>query len=191
MNSIIRLAMLLAVVFTTTGALLTGSPTEGSMVRYTARDQVSSWTGEAPVQSLELRFEDTDLSGVMMIVRVDPAAFRTSNFLRDSQARRAVFEVDRFPSIVFEGHMIMGEMLTLPFGAIRQLQFSGNLSLHGVTKPLTVEVMLMRQGDRVNAQGEFEVLLSDFEMTRPRFLTLVTEDVIQIEFDLMIEVGPE
>ena len=191
MHSFIRLAALVAVLLTLTGARLIGSPAEGSVIRYTARDQVSSWTGEAPVQALEIHFKDTDISEIELTVQVDPAEFRSGNGVRDGQARREVFEVDRFPAIVFEGDAVAGDRLTLPFGGERQLQVSGELSLHGITRPLTVEVMLQRQGDLVTVQGGFEVLLSDFEMSRPRFLALVTDDAVQVEFDLVIEVTPE
>lgn len=155
-----------------------------SVVAYHASDGRDRWSGRAPISSLQLTFDETRLSRTRLVVVVEPAQFNSGNFIRDANARRAVFNTDTYPTITFTATAISADPDTLPSGATRQLLVRGTLAMHGVERGLELPVTVSRDGNRFRASGEFSVLLSDFGMTRPRFFTLVVDDLVRVSFEV-------
>lgn len=155
-----------------------------SYLEYQISDGQGIITGRAPVESLSLHFDDKEQGNFVLEVVLDPARFDSGNFLRDTNARRTVFETDSYPLISFRGTAIEVSPATLPAGATRETQVTGKLEMHGVTHEVTVPVTVARSadGDVFTATGSFSVLLSDYDMKRPRFLWVRVADEVAISF---------
>lgn len=169
------------------GDLLRAQMQEQSRVRYHASDPRDAWTGTAPIEALELRFDVADLRRLRLRVEVPAGAFDSGNFIRDANARRALFEAARFPWIVFEAERAQaadGVPADLPDGASRELTLEGMLTLHGVTRPLSPSVRVTRRGDLLTAETSFDVRLSDFDMRRPSLLGVVVDDLVRVEVEI-------
>jgi polyisoprenoid-binding protein YceI len=70
-------------------------------------------------------------------VEIDAASIDTRNERRDNHLRSAdFFEVEKFPTLVFESTKVVkkGE---------NELAVDGNLTMHGVTKPVTLAVTFL------------------------------------------------
>lgn len=155
-----------------------------STVEYEIRDGSGVIVGRAPLASLELRFDDADVRDASLQVALDPARFSTGNIFRDTNARRTVFEVSEFPTIAFAGLSVAADPADLPEGSSRTLIVRGRLRLHGVEHELEVPLEVTRTAGHLSASGSFEVLLSDYGMTRPSFLFLVVEDRVVIHLQI-------
>ena len=155
-----------------------------SAVVYEASDERESWQGEAPVERLTLRFDDENVREGMLEIAVEPGRFSSGNLIRDANARRAVFETSEYPEAVFRSERIESHYETLPDGATREMRVVGVLTMHGVSKPVRVPVTVTRKGDTLLATGTFEVLLSDYEMTRPSFLGNTVDDAVRVAFEI-------
>lgn len=162
----------------------------GSVVEYEIRDGISVIVGTAPVAWLELRFDDDDVRGASLLVRVDAARFDSGNPLRDSNARRTVFDTDEFPTISFELLGVDAEPVDLPEGATRILTVRGRLTLHGVEREVEVPLEVTRAAGRLSVVGGFELLLSEYAMTRPRVLFLLVDDRVVVRVRIDAELTP-
>ena len=162
-----------------------------SAIQYRATEGRGAVLGTAPLSSVELIFDDSDLRRATLIREVDPTEFRSGNIFRDSDIPNRVFEVDLFPRIRFETIRIEAEVFDLPDGGSRMFTAVGTLTMHGVERVIGVPVEVMRKGAMVTASGSFEVLLSDYEMKRPRFLFVVVADAIEVEFRVVVGIGRE
>lgn len=155
-----------------------------SYLEYQISDGRGIITGRAPIESFTLQFDDTGGGDVVLEVILDPARFDSGSFLRDTNARRTVFDTDLYPLISFSGTDVEVATANLPPGATREAQVTGTLEMHGVTHEVTVPVTVARSadGDVFTATGSFSVLLSDYDMKRPSFLWIRVDDEVAISF---------
>jgi polyisoprenoid-binding protein YceI len=63
----------------------------------------------------------------------------------------------------------------------------GELTLHGTTKQVTVEVTAQRSGDSFEVSGSIPVTFADYDIPNPSFGAVTTEDNGEIEFLLTVD----
>lgn len=95
-----------------------------------------------------------------------------------------VLDVSAFPAIVFASREI--EVLGQTDGRLR-LRITGDLTLHGVTRPRTSEVAVDVVADRLTATGTFRVVQSEFgiEPVTAGAGTVRVRDEVDVRFTLV------
>ena len=176
------LALLALALLAPARAQVTAALEPGSTVTYRAADPRGSFEGRAPVEGLELRFDPAAPQDARLRVVVRPERFDSGIFIRDVNAQRTVFETGTYPEASFVLRRAEGP--ALPEAGSVRLALSGDLTLHGVTRAITTEVLLEREGERVRASGSFELRLSDYGVRRPSFLFWTVDDRVAISFAL-------
>jgi len=79
----------------------------------------------------------------------------------DKELREIVLQPDQYPDIVFRSTSITGK----PAGANQyDLRIAGDLTLHGVTRQITIPTKVTVTGNDLRAQGEFSVNRDDFKV---------------------------
>ena len=116
-------------------------------------------------------------------VIVRPDDFDAGNWLLNRNGRRMVFESKKYPEIVFNSTLTFLEELIQD--EVLKTDVTGNLSMYGVDKEITVTVELEQKENQLTATGEFSVLLSDFSMTRPKAFGHVVDDEVIINFNVI------
>jgi polyisoprenoid-binding protein YceI len=92
--------------------------------------------GELGPISGELELDPADLSRATVRASIDATAIDTRNKDRDTHLKSADFlEVDRFPTIDFRSTAVRVKTAA-------ELEVDGDLTIHGVTRPVTLEVEL-------------------------------------------------
>lgn len=71
-----------------------------------------------------------------------------------------VLETAKYPEITFESTDVQGNLAN---GQI-EVKIGGNLSLHGVTRRIVIPARVTINGDKLRAQGEFEINRKDFNV---------------------------
>jgi polyisoprenoid-binding protein YceI len=78
-----------------------------------------------------------------------------------------ILETSQFPDATFE----LTKPITLPSdgadGKEMTVTATGNLTLHGVTKPVTTEITARRTGNTIEASGAIPIKFSDYEINDP------------------------
>ena len=93
--------------------------------------------------------------------------------MRDQRVQQAL-ETSRYPTATFTITTASGYNPAIAEGQAQTLQLSGNLQLHGVTKPVTWEVKAFRQGNVISSLATATVKFSDFNITPPTFQGLLS-----------------
>jgi polyisoprenoid-binding protein YceI len=108
---------------------------------------------------------------------------------RDSQFQGRIMETASYPTATFE----LAEPITLESlpadGSAVTASASGELTLHGTTRQVTVELTVQRSGDGVQASGSIPVTFADYGIASPSFGPVTTEDSGEIEFLLAFTRG--
>jgi polyisoprenoid-binding protein YceI len=114
---------------------------------------------------------------------IDLSTLTSDESRRDERIRSIGIESDRFPKATFA----LTEPLKLDATKVKA---TGDLTLHGVTKNVTIPLEVRQSGATVEAVGSLTFPWGDFGMTAPSVAGFVNvEDEATLEFDLKLTQG--
>jgi polyisoprenoid-binding protein YceI len=79
----------------------------------------------------------------------------------NKELREIVLQPNQYPEIVFRSTNVTGKA-TAPNQY--DLKITGDLTLHGVTRPITIPTQVTVTGNELRAQGEFSINRVDFKV---------------------------
>jgi polyisoprenoid-binding protein YceI len=118
---------------------------------------------------------------------VDVASITSDEDRRDNQFRGRIMSADEFPTATF--------VLTQPIelgveptdGVEVQSSATGELTLRGVTNPVTFDVTAKQDNGLIGVQGAIPVLFEDYGIANPSGSGITTEDNGLVEFVLVFQ----
>lgn len=148
----------------------------GTEVTVTGRtDQVE---GSATVDGLTLT--DAEFT-------VDVASIATDRSQRDAYFRDSALRTDEHPSASFT----LSEPVTADeaptSGEVSEQELTGELTIAGVTKPVTATAQFRTDGTTVNLAGSIEITFEDFGVQAPSLGFVTVEPTGFVEFDLTLQ----
>lgn len=136
----------------------------------------------------------SDVTGTMTIaddqiesatVNADLKNLKSDREPRDTYLHGNALETDTFPTAKFE----LTEPAPLPAkvtaGKVVRVPVTGDLTLHGETKPVTTTLEGRWTGDRIDVVGQIPVLFSTYGIAQPKSAIVDTEDHGQLELKLV------
>ncbi|MEW5990575.1 MAG: YceI family protein [Chloroflexota bacterium] len=178
---------------TATAAELAGTWTvaDGSVVGYRVREQlggISALTDAVGRTSAVTGTATLDAGGETLTVteaafEADLTQLESDEGRRDNRIRTIGLESDTFPTATFvlaESIEVSAEALT---GQTVDVTLTGNLTIHGVTKRVSIPGQARLNGDLIEVVGSLTFPFSDFGMTPPDVAGFV-----QVEDDATLEV---
>jgi polyisoprenoid-binding protein YceI len=123
-------------------------------------------------------------------VTVDMTTLASDDDRRDNSLRERGLQTDQFPTATFT--------LTQPIdvgskpkdGETVDVTAVGDLTLHGVTKQVSVPIQAQLSGDRIQAITSLDVALADYDIEPPTgFLVLSIADTGTIELHMLFQDG--
>jgi polyisoprenoid-binding protein YceI len=163
-----------------------------SFVGYRVREQLAFLS--APNEAVG---RTTAVSGTLRIagrrveaaeVEADLSQLTSDESRRDNAIRRSGLESDRFPTASFQ----LGAPIVLRAAPARGQQVSaegaGRLTVHGVTRQVSLPLQARWDGDTIQMAGRLPVRMSDYGIQPPRFGPVVSiDDSATIELRLVFE----
>ena len=168
------------------------TPTDASEFGYRVDEVLAGISTTAVGRSNEitgaLTIEGTTATAVDIEVQID--SIKSDSALRDGRFAGDIMNADEFPTATFQ--------LTEPieFGSIpadgEQLTATatGDLTLRGVTNPVTFELTAQTTDGRIGVLGSIPVTFADYGIDNPSFGQVRTEDQGLVEFVLVFERVP-
>ena len=110
------------------------------------------------------------------------ASFKTGIGKRDSDMREDVLETDKYPVATFKGRVFLTKQLKESIF----VKAEGTLSLHGITKSVTIEAYLYKsKDDNITVKSSFSVFLKDHNIDAPTLMAFV-KVAQEIKIDVML-----
>jgi polyisoprenoid-binding protein YceI len=112
-------------------------------------------------------------------------SFDTGIAMRNHHMKEKYLETQKFPQAV-----LSLTQMTLPAEAkaaefdVKNVPFKGDLTLHGVTKPVEGVATVSRKGTKVNYGFEFKLKSSDFAIATPSFMGITMADEVTVDVAL-------
>jgi polyisoprenoid-binding protein YceI len=116
-------------------------------------------------------------------ITVDVSQLQSDQALRDRYIKSETLETSRFPTAVFEATEARGLPWPPPASGEVRFQLLGNLTVHGVTRPATWDVVADVNGNQIHATATTRVKITDFGMQIPQVAS-----VLSLEDELTLEV---
>jgi polyisoprenoid-binding protein YceI len=163
-----------------TSAALDGTwkVTTGSTVGYRVKEVLfgQSNTAVGRTSSVTGQFAATGTSIDSGTFTVDMTSVTSDKSMRDRQFQGRVMQTSTYPAATFE--------LTKPIdlgsaqadGATKAVSATGKLTLHGVTKTVTIPLTARRSANSIEVTGQLPITFADWNITNPSFGGTVTTD---------------
>ena len=168
----------------------------GSEARYRVREKLaalpaqSDAVGSTPAVSGQVRFDASGEGVTASEARfeVDLTKLTSSESRRDNLIRTRGLQSDRFPTATFVTtepiRLTDEDVAALPV----RISAVGDLTVHGVTKRVTIPIDAQVVGKRIELVGSHKFPLSDFDIEPPSVAGVVTVDSdATLEFRLLLE----
>ena len=130
--------------------------------------------GRSPAVTGTMSIVDTTVTAVD--VEVDTTKLKSSSGLRDGRIKTMGLETVRFPTASFSLTNPVEVPGSLTPGVSTTLDANGDLTLHGVTKPVTLALTACWTGTVVRVDGSTPVLMADYAISPPSIGGIVSVD---------------
>jgi polyisoprenoid-binding protein YceI len=119
-------------------------------------------------------------------ITADMTALVSDNDQRDNQLKRQAIQTDSFPTSFFKTIAPI-DLGSLPAeGTTVHATTTGALSIHGVTKTVTIDLSVQRQGGIIAVAGSLPIVFADWSIEKPTsFSVLSVDDHGIMEFHLL------
>ncbi|KAA9356405.1 YceI family protein [Larkinella humicola] len=146
-----------------------------SVMTYTMHHPMHTWDGVSrEVQSVLLYNDATDrIEAVAVAVKL--ASFDSQNANRDSHALE-ILDGIKYPRVTFSSTGIEQTQ--------DKLKIWGNLTFHGVTRPVEVLAVRVDKAGQLLATGEFSIKMSDYNIERPSLMMVPTDESFLVKFSM-------
>jgi polyisoprenoid-binding protein YceI len=116
---------------------------------------------------------------------IDVSQLTSDEDRRDNFIRRNALQSSQFPQVTFKPTKIEGLPASVKPGDQLTLKVTGDLTVKQTTKPVTFDVTLTANQDKVTGTGSTEIVLSDFGAGPIQIAMLQTEDKAKLVFDFV------
>ena len=167
--------------------------TTGTRARYKVREQLAGisfpsdavGTTEAVTGAIVIK-PDGSIDAAQSKLTVDLKTLTSDQQMRDGYIQNRTLETAKFPTMEFVPKRAVGLPAPLPAGMQAQAGFQliGDVTLHGVTKEVTWNVVATFGNELVGGRATTTIDYATFNLTKPSLARLVSvEDKIELEIE--------
>ncbi len=118
---------------------------------------------------------------------VDLSSLATDSGMRDNFVRQNILQTGQYPQAVFVPGLATNLPASLPVNGSFDFKLTGNLTLHGVTKPVTWNVSAKMTNGEATGTATTSFTFEDFGLSQPKVpivLSVVDNITLNITFDM-------
>jgi polyisoprenoid-binding protein YceI len=162
-----------------------------SFVGYRVQEElagIGSTTAVGRTQGVSgaLTFNGSEIAAVE--ISADLTTLASDKSMRDNALRTQALETGAYPTATFELTQPISVSEVPADGETVTQTIVGNLTLHGVTRAVEIEVQALIQGNRLLVVGSTEIAFADFNISQPRAASVLSvEDHGAMELQLVFE----
>lgn len=152
----------------------------------------TTFFSHAPLEDIEAINGKTtaalDIAKGEIVVKMLIQHFEFENALMQEHFNENYMESEKFPAAIFKGSFASAEAIDINEDGKYTLEVSGELTIHGVTKPLSTAATIEVAGDKLTARTEFIAKPADYDIKIPSVVVSNIAEEIKVtsvlEFDL-------
>jgi polyisoprenoid-binding protein YceI len=118
-------------------------------------------------------------------IMVDMRTLKSDKTQRDNFIRTNTLHADQFPLAEYVITGVDGWTGPLTEGKSSTFKLLGNMTIHGVTKPVTFDTTAMMQGGNVTGTATTTFTFEDFGMTPPNISIAKANDTVKLDMNIV------
>jgi polyisoprenoid-binding protein YceI len=147
----------------------------------------ASFFSEAPLENIEAHSKEAksilDLKTGEIVASVPMKSFQFKKSLMQEHFNEKYVESDKFPEAVFKGKMSKFEQIDLSQNQNYTMEVTGELTIHGVTRPLRTTATLKVNNGTIQGGTTFPVSVKDFDIAIPKLVIKNIAEVVEVKID--------
>jgi len=170
----------------------------GSVAGYRVREKLADFAAqsdgvgrtEAVTGGLTVRQDGNRLVAESVRMDVDVSQLKSDEAMRDRRMTSMGLETTKYPTASFASAGPVTVPATVAGGGRTTVEATGDLTIHGVTRRVTIPLQVQMNGERAEVVGSLTFPMSDFGITPPNVANFVTvESEATLEFQLFLTRG--
>lgn len=142
--------------------------------KYYSKTGSVHFLSEAPLEKIEASNNNAyvvfDASTGQMEWSVLIKGFKFEKALMQQHFNENYMDSDKYPKAHFKGTIVDKAGINFEKDGSYNVEVSGNITIHGVTKPLTAPGQMIVKNGKVNASGSFTLTVADFDIEVPKIV---------------------
>ncbi|MDQ6901686.1 MAG: YceI family protein [Bacteroidota bacterium] len=114
-------------------------------------------------------------------------AFHFPKAMMEEHFNSDYMESEKFPASTFKGTITGINKVDVSKNAVYSLTVQGDLSIHGISKPVTTTAMLNVNDGKIEGNAVFKILLKDFDIKIPSLVINNISEKIEIRVKCIYE----
>ena len=142
--------------------------------KYIDRNGKASFFSSAPMEDIEahnnqaVSIMDTGTGEIVASILMKSFNFRKA--LMEEHFNEKYIESDKYPKATFKGKITNPDQLDTSKNGKYTLDITGEITLHGVTKPLAVKAEAVVNDGAIQAKAVFPLVVNDFKIVIPKLV---------------------
>jgi len=153
--------------------------TEKGHAEFKAKASMNSYTGTSDQLKGSINLKDKTVYFSIPFESIDTGIEKRNKHMKE------LIETDKYPNAEFEGKIISN--FNEEKEGSQKVTVKGHFKMHGVSKEITVEGSITRKGDKLTADADWKVLITDYKIKPPSMLGNKVQDehtiVIKADMD--------
>ena len=170
-------------IFLTYLALASAVLTFGQGQKYFTRDAVITFTSDAPMEKIVSSNKEVNIiidpSTSSMAVKVVMKSFAFDKQAMKDHFNADYLQTDQYPNATFEGKILNLKDWTQ--NGTYTVVADGNLTIHGVTKPVKANGQVVIQNGKISVSANFNIQLKDYKVPVPSNYISKISQTIQLK----------
>ena len=153
--------------------------------RYLTKNGSISFFSSAPMEDIKADNNQVlsivDASNGKMAISILMKSFMFKKALMQEHFNENYVESDKYPKSTFKGRILNFDTLN---ETSTKAKVKGSLTIHGVSKEVTIEANISKKSNLINVEGEFFVNVADFNIKIPAVVVNNIAKKIKVSFKL-------
>lgn len=175
--------------------ILCGINEVSAQVRYMDRAGRVSFFSKAPLENIEAHTDQAlcilDAASGEVAASMLMKTFRFEKALMQEHFNEKYVESDKYPKATFTGKITNMDNINLEQNGTYTANVQGEITIHGVTKPLETQVELVIGDNDIAATSTFPLRVKDFNITIPSLVVRNIAEVIDVTLSFNLESSGE
>ncbi|MFT5257411.1 MAG: polyisoprenoid-binding protein YceI [Arenicella sp.] len=151
--------------------------------RFLTKKGMISFFSETPIENIKAENNQVlsivDLSKGQMAIAILMKSFMFEKALMQEHFNENYVESDKYPKATFKGNLLDFDEITKSEVTI---VIKGNLTIHGITKEMTIEALTKKTAEHIEMAGDFFIDLADFDVKIPSIVKNNISEKIKVSF---------
>jgi polyisoprenoid-binding protein YceI len=159
-------------------------PDPKNTAEFHAEDSYDAFDGKTHKVTGGIVADPANPSAASVEVNIDMASLDTGNKLRNREMRELYLDTGKYPTARFKSVSVDAPASIAP-NAPADIKVTGDFTLHGVTKRMTIPVRVVLIPDgRIHATSSFNVHMPDFGINVPQNILVTVNNDVPVRLDL-------